>query len=69
MLSKKDSAGISEQDRFKNSLGDAILIQELSRHNFVVAFFYFCNLSAVTFSTVSTQGGHRHCSGGHATGD
>jgi hypothetical protein len=40
MLSKKDFAGNSEQDRFKISLGYAKLIQEFSAHDSIVAHFY-----------------------------
>jgi hypothetical protein len=40
MLSKKDFAGNSEQDRFKISLGYAKLIQEFNAHDSIVAHFY-----------------------------
>jgi len=40
MLSKKDFAGTSEQDRFKISLGYATLIQGLNPYDSIGAHFY-----------------------------
>src|SRR5262245_16673801 len=55
MLSKKDVAGTSEQDRFKISLGYATLIQGLNPY---WCAFLFYSFSAVTFSTASVRLGH-----------
>jgi len=55
MLSKKDFAGTSEQDRFKISLGYATLIQGLNPY---WCAFLFYSFSAVTFSTASVRLGH-----------